>query len=48
MKAGVLALQGAFEEHRHVLAECGADPVDVRTREQLDEVDCLIIPTILS
>ena len=31
MKVGVLALQGAFAAHSLVLAELGAQPVEVRT-----------------
>jgi len=44
MKAGVLALQGDFREHAKVFAALGATPVEVRTPEQLAEVDCLAIP----
>ncbi|GBC86914.1 Pyridoxal 5'-phosphate synthase subunit PdxT [bacterium HR12] len=44
MKAGVLALQGDFREHAAVLASLGATPVEVRTPEELAEVDCLVIP----
>src|SRR5687767_3319241 len=44
MKAGVLALQGDFREHAEVFAACGATPVLVRTREDLEGVDCLAIP----
>ncbi len=44
MKAGVLALQGDFREHALMLAEAGAVPVEVRTPEQLRDVDCLVIP----
>ena len=44
MKAGVLALQGDFREHARVLAAAGATPVEVRTVEELGEVDCLVIP----
>jgi pyridoxal 5'-phosphate synthase pdxT subunit len=44
MKAGVLALQGDFREHAHMLAECGATPVLVRTPEELAGVACLCIP----
>ncbi len=44
VKAGILALQGAVEEHRAALALCGAEPVEVRTPEDLAKVDCLIIP----
>lgn len=44
VKAGVLALQGAVEEHREALTACGAEPIEVRSPEDLAEVDCLIIP----
>ncbi len=44
MKAGVLALQGDFREHAKVFAALGATPVEVRSPEQLAEVDCLAIP----
>ena len=44
MKAGVLALQGDFREHARVFASCGATPVEVRTPEELADVDCLAIP----
>ena len=44
MKAGVLALQGDFREHAKVFLELGVTPVEVRTAEQLAEVDCLAIP----
>jgi len=44
MKAGVLALQGDFREHAHMLAECGATPVLVRTPEDLAGVSSLCIP----
>jgi len=44
MKAGVLALPGDFREHAKVFATLGATPVEVRTPEQLAEVDCLAIP----
>jgi pyridoxal 5'-phosphate synthase pdxT subunit len=44
MKAGVLALQGDFREHARAFAALGATPVEVRTAEQLADVDCLAIP----
>jgi 5'-phosphate synthase pdxT subunit len=44
MKVGVLALQGDFREHGFVLADAGATPVEVRTPEQLEEVEALVIP----
>jgi len=44
MKVGVLALQGDFREHGLVLRDIGALPIEVRTPEQLAEVEALIIP----
>jgi 5'-phosphate synthase pdxT subunit len=43
-KAGVLALQGDFREHARVFADLDVTPVEVRTAEQLADVDCLAIP----
>src|SRR3954449_3564189 len=44
MLVGVLALQGDFEAHGRVLRELGADVREVRTPEDLEELDGLIIP----
>ncbi|HEX9693801.1 MAG TPA: pyridoxal 5'-phosphate synthase glutaminase subunit PdxT [Actinomycetota bacterium] len=44
MKGGVLALQGDFREHAHVLADLGIAPVEVRRPEDLAQVDLLVIP----
>ncbi len=44
MKIGVLALQGAFIEHLHVLRKLGVDVVEVRTAAELAGLDGLIIP----
>jgi 5'-phosphate synthase pdxT subunit len=44
MKAGVLALQGAFREHREVLESLGVTTNEVRTPAQLGDVDALVIP----
>jgi pyridoxal 5'-phosphate synthase pdxT subunit len=41
---GVLALQGDVAEHVRALSEVGATPVAVRTPDQLDQIDGLIIP----
>lgn len=41
---GVLALQGAFAAHARVLAELDAQAVEVRTPDDLDTLDALIIP----
>ncbi len=43
-RVGVLALQGDFEAHGKALAKAGAEPVEVRTAEELDSVDGLVIP----
>jgi 5'-phosphate synthase pdxT subunit len=44
MRAGVLALQGAFVEHEQALARIGVEPVRVRLPHHLDGLDGLIIP----
>jgi 5'-phosphate synthase pdxT subunit len=44
MKVGVLALQGAFREHREVLDALGVEAVEVRTAAQLGALDALILP----
>jgi 5'-phosphate synthase pdxT subunit len=44
MKVGVLALQGAFIEHIHILQRLGIDTKEVRQPEQLADLDGLIIP----
>jgi 5'-phosphate synthase pdxT subunit len=44
VKVGVLALQGDFREHGRVVAALGATPAEVRTADELADVDALIIP----
>jgi 5'-phosphate synthase pdxT subunit len=44
MKIGVLALQGDFAEHGAMLRRTGAETVEVRQAEQLNDLDGLIIP----
>ena len=44
MKIGVLALQGAFVEHRQVVERLGAEAAAVRQPGQLHGLDGLIIP----
>lgn len=41
---GVLALQGAFREHRQVLESLGCEVVEVRTTGDLKGIHALIIP----
>ena len=43
-RVGVLGLQGDFSEHLTTLRDIGAEGVDVRRPEQLDDIDALIIP----
>lgn len=44
MKIGVLALQGAFREHIHMLQRLGVEAVEVRLPQELSRLDGLIIP----
>jgi pyridoxal 5'-phosphate synthase pdxT subunit len=44
VRVGVLALQGDFREHLAAVDRMGHDGVAVRTPEQLESVDALIIP----
>ena len=43
-KVGVLSLQGDFAAHGAALERAGAEPVYVRERSQLGEIDGLILP----
>ncbi len=43
-KVGVLALQGGVARHVQALADLGAEPVPVRTPEDLALVDALVVP----
>lgn len=44
MRIGVLAVQGNFREHVSMLRRLGAEAVEVRKPEQLDDLDGLVIP----
>jgi 5'-phosphate synthase pdxT subunit len=44
VKVGVLALQGAFREHREVLDALAIECVEVRVPEHLGGLDALILP----
>jgi pyridoxal 5'-phosphate synthase pdxT subunit len=44
VKIGVLALQGAVREHVRAVEACGAEAVVIKLKEQLAEVDGLILP----
>jgi 5'-phosphate synthase pdxT subunit len=43
-KVGILALQGDFEAHAKAIERAGAEPILVRTAEELKSVDGLVIP----
>lgn len=43
-KIGILALQGAFREHRQALDSLGCEVVEVRKASDLDGINGLIIP----
>lgn len=44
MTIGALALQGDFREHLNMVRNLGSEGVEVRTTEELDRIDALIIP----
>jgi 5'-phosphate synthase pdxT subunit len=44
VKVGVLALQGAFREHREVLDALGVASLEVRGPAELAAVDALVVP----
>lgn len=44
IKVGILAVQGDFEAHAATLARLGVEYVFVRTPEDLDSVDAVILP----
>jgi 5'-phosphate synthase pdxT subunit len=44
LKIGVLAVQGNFREHAAMLSRLGADVVEIRKPEQLEELDGLVVP----
>jgi 5'-phosphate synthase pdxT subunit len=43
-KVGVLALQGDFDAHRRAIERAGAEAIEVRTAQDLEAVDGLVIP----
>ncbi len=44
MKIGILALQGAFLEHKNILDSLKVDNCLVKTKEQLENIDGIILP----
>ena len=43
-KIGVLALQGGVREHVRMVEKCSAKAIEVRTRNDLDSADALVLP----
>ena len=43
-KIGILALQGDFKEHSYAIQNCGAATVEIKTAQDMDSIDGLIIP----
>lgn len=44
LRVGVLAVQGDFEAHARILRQLGAEASEVRTPEDLEDLDGLVIP----
>lgn len=44
LNIGVLSLQGSFIEHVHSLKRCGISPIEVKYKEDFNNLDGLIIP----
>ena len=44
MKIGVLAVQGAFIEHEHIIEKIGHEIVEIRQKKDLDGIDGIILP----
>lgn len=43
-KIGVLGLQGAVREHVEAIEKCGEEAIIIKSKDQLDEIDGLILP----
>ena len=44
MKVGVLALQGDFREHLTTLEQLGVSGIAVKTAQEINEIDALVLP----
>ena len=44
MKIGVLAVQGAFIEHEHIIEKIGHKVVEIRQKKDLEGIDGIILP----
>lgn len=44
MKIGILAVQGAFIEHKKIMQQLGATCIEIRQKNDLDSIDGIILP----
>ena len=44
MKVAILAVQGAFIEHEHMLEKLGVQCVEIRQKEDLNGIDGIVLP----
>lgn len=44
MKVGILAIQGDYEAHAEAVKRAGAEPVLIRKRDEVSDVDALVLP----
>ena len=44
MNIGILALQGDVREHKRALMKLDATPIEVKSPQDLEDLDALIIP----
>lgn len=44
MKIGVLAVQGAFMEHKIIMRKLGVDCIEIRQKSDLDHINGIILP----
>ena len=44
MKVGVLALQGAFIEHKKIIEKLGTTCIEIRQKKDLNDIDVIILP----
>ncbi|RDY24190.1 pyridoxal 5'-phosphate synthase glutaminase subunit PdxT [Romboutsia maritimum] len=44
MRIGVLAMQGAYKEHINILRQLGIEAIDLRYKEEFENIEGIIIP----
>ncbi|GAP00063.1 glutamine amidotransferase subunit PdxT [Fructobacillus ficulneus] len=44
MKIGILGLQGAVAEHVKMLEQCGVETQVIQTKEDINDIDGLVLP----